>query len=112
MPTAKIYTADNVLIESLSSALHELRDFLARELTCGDIALKPNEVSIRIVSVADSLMIAPVEIEITAHAFADRVKQADKICLSVRQFVKDKLALPEDVRVWLVLSDLGHSWEE
>jgi hypothetical protein len=55
-------------------------------------------------------MIGALELEIHAHAFPDRVLRQDAICNTVRHFVQDRLPNIGDVRVWLVLSELGHSW--
>lgn len=57
-------------------------------------------------------MIAPVEIEITAHAFPERIDKQDEICLRIRDFLKQGLRAQEDIRVWLLLPQLGHSWEK
>ncbi|PWU01560.1 MAG: hypothetical protein C5B53_02700 [Candidatus Melainabacteria bacterium] len=112
MPTANIYTANGTSKELLTGILPELGEFLARQLSCGQRTLLSNEISIRVISITGSNMIAPIEIEITAHAYQERIQQADKICLSVRNFVKQKTSAREDVRVWLTLAELGHSWEE
>jgi len=112
MPTVNIFHQAELSVDVLHKNLMSLRDFLAKELTCGDIALKPEEVSVRIISVQGAGMIAPVEIEVTAHAFEDRIKRQDEICLRIREFIKQKLNVPHDVRVWLLLPQLGHSWEE
>lgn len=112
MPTANIYTASDTLKQAIANVLPELRTFLAKKLSCDDRSLLPNEVSLRAISVASSEMIAPIEIDITAHGYKERAKQADEICLSVREFIRQKLPTTEDVRVWLILAELGHSWEE
>jgi hypothetical protein len=113
MPTANVYSSDTASQDSLVKLGTSLRELLARELTCGDITLDPNEISIRFLSVTtNASMIAPVEIEIMAHAFGDRTKRADTICLIVRDFVKEKIPSIKDVRVWLVLAELGHSWQD
>lgn len=55
-------------------------------------------------------MIAELEAEITAHAFGERVDKQDEICLHIRSFLMKKI-MAADVRVWLLLPQLGHSWE-
>jgi hypothetical protein len=57
-------------------------------------------------------MIAPIEIEIIAHAYGDRSSRSDQICLLVREFAKKLVPSVKDVRVWCLLVDLGHSWED
>lgn len=112
MPTANIYSSGTDVTDSLAAMAPLLRELLARELTCGERALQPNEISVRLVSGCGNAMIAPIEIEITAHAYGDRSSRSDQICLFVRDFVKKLVPTATDVRVWLLLVDLGHSWEE
>lgn len=111
MPTVNLYSSDEKFKEGLAKLTPELRQLLATELTCGEISLVPEEISVRIQNVEGSGMIAPIEVDITAHAFADRGARADKICLLVRDFVLKRVPAVKDVRVWLLLAELGHSWE-
>lgn len=83
---------------------------VAKELTCGDIALKPEEISVRFIASSGSGMIAPIEVEVTAHAFAERVDNQDEISVRIRSFLMELLP-GQDIRVWLMLPQLGHSWE-
>jgi hypothetical protein len=111
MPTVTIFHqfADQAThIDEFSS---DLRTFVAKELSCGDRILKPEEVSTRLITTTGTGMIAPIEIEVTAHAFQERIDKQDEICLHIRDFVKQKLHNKQDVRVWLLLPQLGHSWE-
>jgi hypothetical protein len=94
----------------LNDVVDELKRLVAAELTCGDITLNSNEVSIRLIQVSGKGILANIELEITAHAFDERIEKQDKICLAVREFLKAKLTANE-IRVWLILSQLGHSWE-
>lgn len=111
MPTVNIFHQSNDQAARIKSFMPELKSYIAKELSCGNITLGPEEVSIRLV-VADSAgMIAPIEVEITAHAFDERVKKQDDICLHIRELVKQRLD-KQDVRVWLLLAQLGHSWED
>lgn len=112
MPTATVFTSKETSAQLLEPALPELREFLARELSCGARALAPDEISIRVITATISAMIAPIEMEITAHKYSERVERADKICLSVRDFIKNQVSSAGDVRVWLILTELGHSWDE
>lgn len=112
MPTVTVYTDERAAKEHLKPILSSLRKFTAQILSCGDRALEPEEISIRVVSTSISEMIAPIEIEIIAHHYPERIEAADKICLSIRAFVKEQLSSATDVRVWLLLTELGHSWNE
>ena len=57
-------------------------------------------------------MIGSVEIEITAHSFKERVGQQDEICLKVADYIKKEEPSLGEVKVWLILAELGHSWKE
>jgi len=111
MPTANIYSSELDVRDSVIRIAPLLREFLARELTCGELVLQPDEISVRVIPGCGAAMIAPIEMEITAHAFKERVSRSDQTCLAVREFVRKLLPSVIDVRVWLLLVDLGHSWE-
>ena len=110
MPTINVFYTDNQHRKQLSEAMQPLKEFVAKELTCGDIQLQPHEVSIRLLKTEGNGMLAGIELEVTAHAFADRVKRQDEICLNIREFLKSKTDAQE-IRVWLILAELGHNWE-
>lgn len=110
MPTINVFYSEDEHSAHLKSLIVELKDFVAKALTCGEITLQTNEVSVRLLKVDSAGMLADIELEITAHAFDERVKKQDDICLNVRQFLKDKINVNE-IRVWLLLTELGHSWE-
>jgi len=107
MPTVNIYSKGNNKIQDI---LPDLKKYLAEKLTCGDMKLVPEEVSIRFINIDGGEMIANIEVEINAHAFTERVKNQDKICVDVMNFLKEKVPTLGEVRVWLQLSELGHSW--
>ena len=110
MPTMNIFYQNQAHAAILGQHLSDIKELIATELTCGDIALSPNEVSIRFLQTSGSGMIAQLEVEITAHAFDERVAKQDEICLRVRSFLME--LLPEtDIRAWLLLPQLGHSWD-
>jgi hypothetical protein len=113
VPTANIFTSDIAHKEALVALSPQLRVTLAEELTSGSHRLTSHEISIRVIEVCtESSMIAPIEIEIKAHAYGDRAPRADQICLDIRKFVRDNVPSATDVRVWIMLAELGHSWEE
>jgi len=108
MPTVNIYFQNLSDTAPLSGKVLELRTYLAEALSGSDITLSSAEVSIRFIKSHGGEMIAPVELEISAHAFAERVEKQDQICLEVMKWIKEKIGL--DTKVWLRLSELGHSW--
>ena len=122
MPTANIYLSQNHVQAGYpvwEENMAKLRDFIAKELTCTERTIQAHEMSIRILSVHGKGMIAPIEIEIQAHAYSERIERSDVACLAIRTFVMNavndsdttlrKIQL-KDVQVWLILSQLGHSW--
>jgi hypothetical protein len=98
------------LLPIIQQMLEDLPLFLSQILSGDAIKLNPNEISVRVIPVTVGKMIAPIEIEIIAHAFDDRVEKQDAISSSVRMFLLEKYPACEDIRVWLQLSELGHSW--
>lgn len=108
MPTVNLYQYDDSKID-LSPRVPFLKQLVARELTCGELAITESEISVRILSVSGA-MIGDVEIEIHAHAFEERVKKQDDICRDIRSALLDVEPDIKDIRVWLMLSELGHSW--
>lgn len=110
MPTVNIYFANEKSIQGLQELTPKLKEYIAEKLTCGDIKLTPSEVSIRFVNVGGGAMIGRIELEITAHAFPERVKKQDEICRDVMNYIKKGGPSVGDVKVWLKLSELGHSW--
>jgi len=112
MPTVNIFYKDSEKEPTLQSLIGGLRDHIAKELTCGDIKLKPSEISTRFIKAVGGEMIGAVEIEIAAYSFAERVRKQDEICLKIMDYTQKEKPSLGKVRVWLQLSELGHSWKE
>ena len=110
MPIVNTYYTSDEHKNTLTAKVQELKEYFAEVLTCGDISLKANEITMRLISTSSDGMIAPLETEIFAHAFKERVDRQDEICLEIRKHLMQLLPTLSDVRVWLVLSELGHSW--
>lgn len=108
MPTVNFFYQSNTHAQ-LNELVDEAKSFISSELTCGGIVLDPSEISVRLIEVFGNGMIGKLEVEITAHAFDERVEKQDEICLHVRKFLMDHIP-DADVRVWLLLPQLGHSW--
>jgi hypothetical protein len=112
MPTVNTYFEDEKLVPKLDVITPELKEVVAKQLTCGDRALQPDEVTVRkILSLGRGLM-ADVELDIVAAPYKERVDRQDEICRFVRRFMLANLEGVEDVQVWLPLSELGHSIED
>ena len=114
MPILNLYTTNTKYEDALKAKGRDLRVYLAKELSCGDIELTPEEISIRfIASNSADTMIGKVEAEIFVYHFEDRVKNQDIICRKVARFLEEILKLDlQEVQCWLILSELGHSWEQ
>jgi len=115
MPAINIYT-NRDRVKPLESILSGLRDFAARELSCGGrksvgdlVKLSSEEISLRILVPEASMQIADTELEITAHQYPERVERQDNICLAVKDYLQKQCPEAGSVYVWLSLSELGHS---
>src|SRR3989338_9049231 len=97
-------------MRGMNKIVPEMKKYFAKALTCKNIALSPEEVSIRFLRAYGDGMIGDVEMEIKAHSFPERVKNQDKICLDAAAYVKKKVPYIGEVKTWLQLSELGHSW--
>lgn len=111
MPTANVFYTKGQQNKNLRNLAIKLKPYLAEKLTCGEIKLKENEITVRLIKVDGIGMIGRVEIEITAFSFPERIKNQDKICLEVRDYIQKEYPTLGEVKVWLILAELGHSWE-
>lgn len=112
MPTINVYFENEGLVPDLSGMEDGLKEFAAEELTCEDIDLQPKEVSVRLIRSLGKGMMADVELDIYAAAFPERVQRQDEICANVRSFVLGNTKKVDEAQVWLILSELGHSFAE
>jgi len=110
MPTVNIFHTSDQQATQCKQISTELKSYLAKELSCGDINLTPEEVSIRLINTVDAGMIADFEVEVTVHAFDERVKKQDELANSIREYLLNKNMSAKDIRVWVLLPQLGHSW--
>lgn len=116
MPTVNLYfnqdsRAEKSFWKVRDRLIPELKTLVASELSCGDRMLQPSEISVRWMSGHGDGMIAQLEVDITAHAYPERVQRSDDVCLAIRKFLLNKVPGLADARVWLSLTELGHSWE-
>jgi hypothetical protein len=110
MPIVNTYYFAEKHKEMVLSHIDDLKGLVAEQLTCGDIKLGSKEVTIRLIKTPTEGMIAELEMEILAHAFRERVEKQDDICRAIRVHILKNVPELKDVRVWLALSELGHSW--
>jgi len=111
MPTVNVFYRNAEQQSQLVALTPKLKEYISKELTCGDITLTSREVSVRLVHVYGEGMLGSVEIEVTAHSFAERVDRQDAICLAIANYMKKQASSLGEVNVWLILSQLGHSEE-
>ena len=109
MPTVNVYFRGQDNADKFQEIVPELKVYLAKELTCGDISLTSEEVSIRFIQNVGPNMIGDVEVQISVHAFKERVDKQDEICLDVMKWLQERSGV-QNIKVWLQLSELGHSW--
>lgn len=108
MPIVNFYHKNNS--SDLENFVPKLKEFIAEKLSCGDKELTSDEISIRFILVGGDGMIGNVEVEITAHAYEERVEKQDEICRDTREYIMKEVPSLGDIRVWLKLCELGHSW--
>jgi len=108
MPTVNVFYNQNKPDFDLLTS--NIKTHLVGKLSNKDIVLTAEEISVRFLQVEGKGMIGSVEIEITAHEFEKRVKEQDEICRSLRDNLMKNFPQLGDIRVWLILSQLGHSW--
>ena len=111
MPTINAYYEDEQIFEKIERITPDIKRYVADQLTCNDIQLQPNEVSLRLLQSRGNGMLAPLEMEVHAASFKERIEKQDEICLNIQKFLIEKVDNLSDVKVWLILSELGHSWE-
>ncbi len=107
MPTVNIFYKNKA--KELEKLEIGLKSFVAEKLSTGEKKLSAEEISTRLISVGGK-MIGDVELEVTAHALPERVQRQDDICNEVRKFMQEGCPSLGEVRVWLILCELGHSW--
>ena len=108
MPTITIYTTEVRWAEKIEPLLPELAERTAALLSTPEMALDGTHISIRVVVAHCGLMMSPVELEVTAHAFGQRLERQDEICGDLRQWLL-RAEIPN--RVWLRLSALGYGYQ-
>src|SRR3989344_6886996 len=109
MPIVNVYHKKEEDLKILVSITPSLKEYISERLS-GERKLRSKEISIRLISVEGDGMIGNIELEITAYGYEDRIKRQDEICNEIREYMKKELPSVGDIRVWLVLCQLGHSW--
>lgn len=110
MPTVNIFHTSDEQVKQCRKISTDLKAYLAKELSCGDISLTPEEVSVRLINTVNIGMIADLEVEVTVHAFDERVKKQDELANNIREYLLSHDIAVNDIRVWVLLPQLGHSW--
>ena len=110
MPTINIFYKDKTKEKELGQLTSQLKSYIAEKLSNKDMQLSLKEISVRLIKVDGGNMIGEVELEITAHAFPERIAKQDEICNEVREYIQKAYPSIGKIRVWLILAELGHSW--
>jgi hypothetical protein len=108
MPTVNIYYKSAEESAALGLLADKLKAYLASELTCSNIKLDKHEISLRLVKVDPEGSLGEVELDITAHAFPERIERQDAICRNTKRYLEKVAPSLGDIRVWLHLCQLGH----
>ena len=112
MPTVELYYRNKEHELQIANAIDPLKVFITEKLTCSDISLAPEEVSIRDIHIALSKkMITDVELDITTTPFQERINRQNKINLNVQTFTKNLIPNTNDIKIWLKLHELKHNFE-
>lgn len=111
MPTVNTFFRNEAHLPQLEAMAPPLKEFVAEQLTCGDRALRSDEVSVRLLHSLGKGMLADIELDISAAPYPERVERQDEICRNVRDFVMANHKGLQDAQVWLSLNELGHSQE-
>lgn len=108
MPTINLYSNKQFFSDP---DLKRFRAFSAEILSCVDRKLQTHEVSVRPIEVSNvEHMIAPIECEIKAHHYPERIARQDEICALIKTYLMEYLTNGKEVSVWIDLSELGHSF--
>lgn len=109
MPIMNIYVKDVEFVPGIQNIMDGIKDYSAQKLSSGETNLSSEEITIRVINVLSHGMIGDIEVEVIAHAMPERLKNQDAICLDIRKYIMDNIEV-NDVRVWILLPELGHSW--
>ena len=77
MPTVNVYFNKEEECQKFAPIVLKLKEFLAEKLSGSSIKLTSKEISVRFLSVLGGAMIGNIELEITAHAFKERIDKED-----------------------------------
>jgi hypothetical protein len=111
MPIVNTYYTSDKHKDMVISHIDEMKMLVAKELTCVDISLQSSEITLHLINTPAAGMLAEIELEIFAHPFKERIEKQDKICMNIRKHILKNVPDLKDVKVWLVLGELGHSWD-
>jgi len=78
MPAVNLYFNDEKYVVQLEKITPKLKQFIADQLTCKDISLGRDEVSIRMLQAGRKGMLAKVELDIFAAPYKERIDKQDR----------------------------------
>ena len=104
MPIVNIY-AEKSSHEKIVADQLLIRQKVSQELAAPELLIDESHISLRVIEAAGYKM-GDIEFEIFAHEFPVRVINQDNISAGLRDFFEKLWG--KDVRVWLILSQLGY----
>lgn len=107
MPAVNLYWATEKISQE---QIILLKQYIAELLSCHDRVLDSSEISIRVINTSVQHMIADIECDIYAYNYPERIEKQDEICNKIREYLLQHTQWLTDARVWLILSELWHSF--
>ncbi len=109
MPPVDIYTSAERALSLEVLIKDDFRGFVAKALSCTERTLGPRDISVRVNVPVMASKVADTELEITAHAYKERVVRQDAICASIVDYITRECPGAGRVLVLLELCEIGHS---
>ncbi len=111
MPPVTIFTKkDNV--NSLQRVFPELTQIIADELSCPERKLIDKDIHMSVVIPEATYNAADTRMDIYAFGYPDRIKRQDDICYNIKQYVTKNCPTAGSVDVFLMLGELGYSFDK
>lgn len=117
MPIAhlKIEKGVKEKLNTLGVTLHEkkqvIRSYIAQELSCKDISLSGENISLETTFVKEfySSLIKPIQVEIFCSPFAERVRRQKQITGMIETHIRRELNIPKKIgiKAFLIFTEIG-----
>ena len=111
MPPVNIYTSKE-RVEPIAQVFDGLAGIIAKELTCSDRQLNPEDIQLQILVPEITYNSPATRVDIYAAPYSKRVERQDIICTNVQQYLRENCPQTGDVKVFLILAELGYSFSK